>query len=140
MSIERRFVLDANVIISAALIKAGKARQALDKAQEIGIILLSESVLSELETVLSRPKFDKYLTASERMRFLTSFVKTVQFIPVTERIMACRDPKDDQYLELAVGGLAEYIVTGDNDLLVLDPFREIRIVTVNEFLTREASV
>ena len=139
MSLERLFVLDTNIIISAALIKEGKARQALDKAQASGIVLISVPVLSELEEVLARPKFDNYVTAVERKLFLAGFVKTVKFVEVEEKIEACRDPKDDKYLELAVSGNATCIVSGDADLLVLNPFQDIPILTVQEFLELELS-
>ncbi len=71
-----------------------------------------------------------------RQEFLENFTKTVDFIDVEEQIDKCRDPKDDKYLELAVSGKAESIITGDNDLLVLNPFRGIEIITVQEFLAR----
>ncbi len=118
MSLKRLIVLDTNIIISAALVKEGKARKALDKAQETGVVLMSLPVLSELEEVITRHKFDKYITVVERKLFLASFVKTVKFVEVVEKIETCRDPKDDKYLELAVSGHATYIVTGDSDLLV----------------------
>jgi uncharacterized protein len=59
MSLERLFVLDTHVIVSATLIKEGRARQTLNKAQTIGIVLTSTPVLSELEEVLARPEFDR---------------------------------------------------------------------------------
>jgi uncharacterized protein len=128
------FVLDANLIVSALLNKKGKARQALDKAQTIGTVLMSVSILQELEEVLSRPKFDKYLTLVERQLFLTGFVKTVELVEVGETIEVCRDPKDNKYLELAVSGKATCIVSGDADLLVLNPFRNIPILSIPQFL------
>jgi len=134
MNLERSFVLDTNVLISAVLIKESKARQALDKAQATGIVLLSKSVLLELEEVLARPKFNKYVSAAERKLFLASFVKTAKFVEAKERIEVCRDSKDDKYLELAASGRATCIVSGDADLLVLNPFRGIPIVTIQEFL------
>lgn len=94
MSLERLFVLDTNVIVSATLIKEGRARQALDKAQATGIVLTSTPVLAELAEVLARPKFDNYITAVERKLFLAGFVKTVKLVEVGEKNEACRDPKD----------------------------------------------
>ncbi len=137
MSLERLFVLDTNIIVSAVLIKESRARQALDKAQGTGIVLILTPVLSELEEVLARPKFDKYVTRVERKLFLAGFVKTVKFVEVGEKIEACRDPKDDKYLELAVSGNATCIVSGDADLLILNPFRDIPIMMVQEFLELE---
>ncbi|MBE9216146.1 putative toxin-antitoxin system toxin component, PIN family [Plectonema cf. radiosum LEGE 06105] len=136
MTNQRRFVFDTNVIISAFLFSQSKPRQALDIAQDIGILILSNSVFAELEEVLSRQKFEKYLTLERRQEFLENFTKTVDFIDVEQQIDKCRDPKDDKYLELAVSGKAECIITGDNDLLVLNRFRGIEIISVQEFLAR----
>lgn len=55
-------------------------------------------------------------------------------VEIIERIAACRDPRDDQFLEVAVNGRADWIVTGDSDLLSLDPFRDIRTVTPAQML------
>jgi uncharacterized protein len=131
---EQRFVLDANVLISALLFSQGKPRQALKKSQAIGVVLMSDSTYDELERVLSRPKFNKYLLPSQRFKFLQDLAETVQFVEVTAQIFECRDPKDNQYLELAVSGKADCIVTGDDDLLVLNPFRDIKILTAQAFL------
>jgi len=70
---------------------------------------------------------------------LAGFVKTVQFVETEELIKICRDPKDDKYVELAVSGKARCIVSGDADLLVLNPFREITILTVQDFLELDLS-
>jgi uncharacterized protein len=133
---ERRFVCDVNVIISAVLLPENKPARVLRKAQDLGELLVSESIWLELEQVLARPKFNRYITKEERNDFLVDLSETVQFIKVTVQINECRDPKDNKYLELAVSGLAECIVTGDNDLLVLNPWRGIEILTVQEFLAK----
>jgi putative PIN family toxin of toxin-antitoxin system len=133
---ERRFVFDTNVVVSALLFYGSKPYQALEAAQNLGRVLRSESTLQELQEVLRRSKFDRYVLAPEREIFLITFERTTQLIDVTEQVSECRDPKDNQYLELAVSGQAECIVTGDADLLVLNPFREIAILKVQEFLER----
>jgi len=129
-------VFDVNVIISAVLLPGSKPESALRKAQDLGELLVSESIWLELEQVLARPKFNRYITLEERNEFLVDLSETVQFIKVTEQINECRDPKDNKYLELAVSGKAECIVTGDDDLLVLNPWRDIEILTVQEFLEK----
>ncbi|PHM07550.1 putative toxin-antitoxin system toxin component, PIN family [Nostoc sp. 'Peltigera malacea cyanobiont' DB3992] len=134
MKNNRWFVFDTNVLISAFLFSQSKPRQALDQALDIGVIVLSDSVLSELQEVLYRPKFDRYLTQERRQDFLKDLTENSQFIDVIEQIYECRDPKDNKYLELAVSAKAECIVTGDDDLLVLNPWRGIEILTVQEFL------
>ncbi len=70
----------------------------------------------------------------KRMRFFATYSKSAEAIRITEIIEVCRDVKDNMLLELAVSGNAGYLVTGDKDLLVLDPFRGIRIVTPRQFL------
>ena len=132
-----RGVFDNNLLISAALLQTSVPRQAFDKILDHGKVLLSVPVMLELADVLSRTKFDKYLTQDERMRFLVNFLKVAEMVEITETITICRDPKDDKLLELAISGNADYLVTGDNDLLVLNPFRGIEIITPRDFLEKE---
>jgi putative PIN family toxin of toxin-antitoxin system len=139
MSLEYSFILDTNVLVSALLSKNGKARQALDKAQNIGKLLMSESTFLELVTVLERPKFDRYVSSEKRRLFITAIERTAKMVVIHERIEICRDEKDNQYLELAINGQATCIVSGDSDLLVLNPFREIPILTIQEFLDHDFS-
>lgn len=136
---ELRYVLDTNVIVSAVLFSKSRPRQALDLAQDRGIVLMSDAVFLELTEVLLRPKFDQYSTRLKRASFLENFVETVQFIKITQQINQCRDAKDNKYLELAASGDASFIVTGDNDLLVMNPFRGIRILTALNFLEEQGN-
>jgi len=103
-------------------------------ALDRGKVLLSQTTLAELSDVLERKKFDRYVTRDDRERFLTSLVHGATFVEVIEEIHACRDPKDDKFLELAVSGSATCLVTGDEDLQVLHPFRGIPIMTPAQFL------
>ena len=130
-----RFVLDTNVIVSAVLLAGSVPRQAFDKALDEGTILISVPVLLELAEVLSRQKLDRYVLEEERMRFLIALLKEAELVEITEAITDCRDAKDNKFLELAVSGKADIIVSGDNDLLVLDPFRAIPLLTPREFLS-----
>jgi len=128
-------VFDTNVIVSAALLAGSVPRQAFDKALDEGTILISVSVLLELAEVLSRKKLNKYLLEEERMRFLVALLKETELIEVTVAITDCRNVKDNKFLELAATGRADYIISGDQDLLVLNPFRGIPILTPREFLS-----
>jgi uncharacterized protein len=92
-------------------------------------------MLKELDRVLSRPKFDRYLHKEERERFLQAFIVEAILIEIVQQVDVCRDPKDNAVLELAVSGGATCIVTGDDDLLVLNPFRGITIATPDQFLS-----
>ncbi len=109
-------------------------RRSFDKLLDNGTVLVSVPVLLELADVLNRLKFDKYVTHDERMRFMVNFLKVAEMIEVNQTITACRDPKDDKLLELAVDGNADFLVTGDKDLLVLNPFRGVEVITPREFL------
>ena len=71
---KRRFVFDTNVFVSAFLFSQSKPRQALDKAQDVGIILLSAAVFAELQEVLSRPKFNRYITLERRRELIDNLV------------------------------------------------------------------
>ncbi|NCR39724.1 MAG: putative toxin-antitoxin system toxin component, PIN family [Microcystis aeruginosa W13-11] len=129
-----RFVFDANVIVSTFLFKTSPPRLALETAKNQGIIILSETVIDELSNVLSRPKFDRYLARLIRQELLETLVAASLLVKPSESVNECRDAKDNKYLELAISGHAESLITGDEDLLVLNPFRNIKIITVLEFL------
>jgi predicted nucleic acid-binding protein len=79
--------------------------------------------------VLGREKFDRFVKSDERDEFLETFVKRAMLVEVVESVQECRDPKDDKILELALNGQAQYIVSGDKDLLVLNSFCGVKIVT-----------
>jgi uncharacterized protein len=134
MLLSQRLVLDANVIVSSVLSAQGKARQAFDLAISTGIVLMSDDTFAELSEVLLRPKFDRYSNRAKRETFLDELLGLVEFVEITVQINECRDPKDNKYLELAMSGKADSIVTGDEDLLVLHPFRQIPIVSIQTFL------
>lgn len=89
----------------------------------------------ELIEVINRPKFDRYLSKENKNELIKDLTETALFLDPNQIITDCRDSKDNKYLELALTGQAECIITGDLDLLVLNPFREILILTSQEFLT-----
>ncbi len=127
-------VIDTSAVVSAVLLPQSVPRQAFDRASTVGTVLLSAATLGELNDVLRRPRFEKYLREAERLEFLAALVGSAEIIEVTEVVTDLRDPKDNKFLELAVSGRANYIISGDQDLLVLNPFRGILIVTPQAFL------
>lgn len=129
-----RCVFDTNVLISGLIFENSKPGRAFRHTLNNGQVLLSRQVLEELNEVLTREKFQHYVSEEDREEFLNLFVERAKFITPTEHIQVCRDPKDDKFLELAISGNAKYIISGDHDLLTLHPFREIEIITVDEFL------
>ena len=117
MTNDPRFVFDTGVLVSAVLLPRSVPRQAVDFAFAHGIVLASADTIGELDEVLRRPKFDRYLLEEERLLFLATFIRDAKVVDVTEKITECRDPKDDRFLELAVDGNATCIVSGDSDLM-----------------------
>ncbi len=129
-----RLVFDTNAVVSATLSDGSVPGRALTIALRVGTVLMSRALNDELDDVLRRPRFDRYATLERREEFLRNLMLGVEPVEVIESVRACRDPKDDKILELAVNGNADYIVTGDDDLLAMNPFRDIEIVRPAEFL------
>ena len=97
------------------------------------------SVLAELCEVLSREQFRRYIDEEDIRNFVAVLTREAEWVEVNVRITACRDPKDDKFLELAVSGLGTCIVSGDSDLLALNPFQGIAILTPQEFLKEQSA-
>ena len=140
MTSDVRAVLDTNVTVSAALQPNSTPRRAVDMVVWHGRSLISVATLAELNEVLSRSHFNRYLREEERLQFLAALVRESELVEVTEAVAVCRDPKDDKFLELVVSGAATHIITGDDDLLSLHPFRGVAIFTPQEFVTQRTSL
>ena len=91
-------------------------------------------VAEEIAEVLRRSKFDRYVKRKTREEFLRAFILEAVFVEIIKTIQVCRDPKDNKFLELAVNGNTSHLITGDEDLLTLNPFQGISILTPNQFL------
>jgi uncharacterized protein len=129
-----RVVFDTNVVVSAMMLLGSPPRRAFDAALQHGQLLVSEAMLEELDDVLRRPKLAQYVSEEQRLEFLAAYIRDAEDVLVTTRLRECRDPKDDKLLELAIAGKATHIVSGDQDLLTLSPFRGIVILTPADFL------
>ena len=130
-----RCVPDTNVLISALLQPSGRTAQVLDAIHAAGgVLLLSNEMFAELASRLRRPKFDRYVDQTLRQRFLSDLASVAEWVTVTGRVRVCRDPDDDKVLETAINGEASCIVTGDADLLTLDPFDRLRLLIPSAFL------
>jgi uncharacterized protein len=132
-----RVVVDTNVFVSALLKDKSIPALAVRAATQRGILLKSAATERQLFDVLARPVFAK-LIAPAAHRWLQALFETAETIAITARVVACRDPTDDKFLELAVNGNADVIVSGDADLLALNPFRGIPIVPPAAFVQRES--
>ena len=134
-----RIVLDTNALVSRLLIPNSIPGQAVRKAVEEGDILMSESTLFELADVLGRKKFNAYVSIQDREGFLRMLGRIAKMVTILHAVHDCRDVKDNQILEVAVNGQAQVIVTGDEDLLVLNPFRGISIMRPTDYLNWETT-
>jgi len=128
-----RLVLDTNILISATL-TPGRPYQVLQWVLSHGVVIFSDATFEELATRLKKPKFDRYVSQELRDELLADLQAVAEWISIAGALQACRDPEDDKFLETALAGKADCIVTGDADLLTLDPFEGIRIVTAVGFL------
>lgn len=137
MAERRRIVVDTNVVISRLLRPPSLPGQAMRRAVDQGTLLMSVATMEELAQVLARPKFDPYVSIDERQRFLLLLGRIVEMVPILHRLQACRDPADDKFLEVAVNGEADLLVSGDRDLLDLHPFRGISVLTPAAYLAAE---
>lgn len=130
-----RFVVDTNVLISATLSARGSPAPLLDKHFEISACLVfSEPTRDELHGRLLLRKFDRYVTVATRQTFLAQLDAVAELVAIAGSRMGCRDPRDDMFLETALAGPADALVSGDDDLLTLHPYRGLPILRPTDCL------
>ena len=127
-------MIDANTVVSAALNPSGLPRRAVATARAKGTIALSEAVYGEVAQVLARPKFARALSDDRRREILELLGAAALWVEPREKIRDCRDSKDNRYLELALAAGAAVIVSGDEDLLLLNPWRGVQVLRPAQFL------
>lgn len=134
-----RVVIDTNIWINFLLTKDISK---LDKifSDESIILLFSQELLDEFIEVASRPKFKKYFTIIDLQDLLQQIRLQADFIEVNSVITLSRDPKDNFLLSLAKDGKADYLLTGDNDLLVLKRLGRTKIITLSQFLVERSTI
>jgi uncharacterized protein len=128
-------VFDASAVVSAALKPDSVPEQALLRAEQIDIFALSIAVDEEISEVLTRPRFAGSIPQERLQKVLRMLRADAVWFEPSIQVTDCRDPKDNKYLELALAAGAELIVSGDDDLVVLDPWRGVRIVRPADYLT-----
>jgi uncharacterized protein len=121
-------------LASATLFLDSVPRRAVDRALNSGVLIFSEATISELAEVLRRPKFDRYVSRKERETFLAQLGSTAELIPIIQLIRECCDPEDDKFLEVALNGEADAIITGDTDLLAMNRWRDVAILSPTAYL------
>lgn len=127
-------VFDASSIVGAALKQDSVPERALLLARRQDTICLSAAVETEIREVLQRAKFREYISEIARERIFDILGATALMFEPVERVTDCRDAKDNKYLELALAAAASLIVSSDDDLLVLDPWRGIRILRPVDYI------
>jgi putative PIN family toxin of toxin-antitoxin system len=132
----QRIVIDTNVYVSRLLKPLSVPGRSVAKAWNEATTLVSSATWRELRIVLMRKKLARYIQPGAVEPYLAQIWNAAENIVNPLPIRACRDPRDDKFLEVAVHGRADLIVTGDEDLLALNPFRGIAIMTPSEYLGR----
>lgn len=128
-----RLVVDANVWVSYLLTRSFPGLVHIIRSGR-AVFLISEGSIAELQDVLDRPKFKKLVPPELGSAFIALLYLSGNMIHPRSRQPMCRDPKDDHLLNTALDGSADLIITGDLDLLSMDPFRGIRIISPSAFL------
>ena len=133
-----RFVVDTNVLISAALRETSTPRAVLRRIEDSGgtrgTLLFSDETFEELRTRLQRSRFTRYIEPEDRDVFLAQLLRISEWVAITNSKLGCRDEDDDKVLETALLGQADCLVSGDQDLLGMSPFQGIPIISPAELL------
>jgi len=132
-----RVVPDTNVLVSSLLRPNSEPARAVAQAVQHDQIIASVETLAELSEVLRRPKFARYLNLAEIEFQLDRFTAVFEVVEVIDVVADCWDPKDNKFLELAVSGRADIILSGDNHLLTMHPWRGVDILTASQYLALE---
>lgn len=134
MRTELRVVVDTNVFVSALVVEDSVPFRAVEIAFTSGRLLISAETLAELDDVLHRPKLQRYVAARDVEAVLARLRRDGELVAIEQRRRRSRDPKDDALLNLAESGQADWLITGDRDLLVLVAVGSTQIVTPAAFV------
>lgn len=130
----KRFILDTNVLISAFIVRATVTYSVLSHCVSKGMLLFSTDTFEEFYRVISRSKFDKYFSDSDRRKLVYKVLDISQYQKVSSDLKLCTGETDNMFLNLAVDGGASCIVTGDKALLQVNPLGNIPILNPRQFL------
>jgi putative PIN family toxin of toxin-antitoxin system len=133
-------VIDTNVIISAGLLPKSKTAQVLALAVTHFVIAQNQHTWHELETRITRPKFDRYFSATGRLEHLVKIAQSMQHFQVSAEVSASRDPTDDKFIALAMDAGARLLISGDPDLKDIHWHQDIEILSPTLFFERFKSL
>jgi putative PIN family toxin of toxin-antitoxin system len=138
MKVELRVVVDTNVWISAALSNSGSPAQVVRHVLAQGLPVFTRSTFDELQTRLWKPKFDRYLSMELRKSILHDLNAAAMWVDVPAAIAAVaysRDKDDDKFIHAALASQSPWLITGDQDLLCLEPLPDLHILAPADALT-----
>lgn len=127
-----RVVIDTNIWISFLI---GKLLSHLRELiiQDKVVLLFSDELFHEMQTVLKRPKFQKYFSQQDIQQLSIILCDKVEWVEITTQFEDCRDIKDNFLLNLGISGKADVLVAGDKDLLILNHFHGMEIIDYKTF-------
>jgi len=128
------WVIDTNVLISAALSARGAPARLVQLVLERGVLVFSQPTFEELKTRLYRPKFDTYISLELREAVLHDLSAAARWVAIGEPARYCRDRSDDMFIETALAARAGLVVSGDQDLLQALPIQGLRILNPQQAL------
>ncbi len=129
-----KLAIDTSVLISAALSAKGAPARLVRCALAQHRLVFSRATLDELRTRLYRPKFDRYISLENRERVLHDISAAALWVDVGEPAFYCRDREDDKFFETALKAQADYLVSGDNDVLKAPEHKGLRIISAQQAL------
>jgi putative PIN family toxin of toxin-antitoxin system len=127
-----RLVVDTNILISS-LISVGMM-EVMRRILARHVLVMSHGRLAEFARVMMRPKLKGRILPAALDELARSLAVHGELVNVASVVELCRDPDDDQLLALCKDGRADFLITGDKDLLILKRFHRTRIITATEFL------
>ena len=130
---KKKIVIDTNLLISY-IIRGGNSPLSTVIKNENHIILASSELIEEYVSVLMRPKFQKYFDTVNVADILNGFIKLLTLVHVDSTVKLCRDPNDDFIIQLAISSEADFLITGDNDILILESFGNCQFISLSEFI------
>lgn len=131
--VRKKLVFDTSSLIPACLYPEREPAQIFRRALQEHDVFVSPSTFNELALVLAREKFNAWRPLEQRLLWVRHFLNAVIQIEPTVQILECRDPKDNQFLELAVSAEADILISSDVHLLEMHPFRRVQILQLAEF-------
>jgi hypothetical protein len=130
-----RIIIDTNLWISFLISGRYKKLDQLFFQNQL-VLLFSIELLNEIDITVSKPKLKKYFKEQALEEMLSAFESYIDLVTVKSEIQVCRDKKDNFLLALAKDGKADYLLSGDQDLLTLNKFSKTRITTIADFISK----